>query len=77
MTAMTEHEAILLDALLHASKADHNFDHDNYVIDALFRVVRANAVRDAAKALGVGTLNNSEHVNWLFDRADSIDSGRL
>ncbi len=81
MTKMTEHEAILLDNLFQTSrvsKINQYFDDDNRAIDALLRTVRATAVRDAAKDFNYqARLDNSHWVvtNWLFDRADGIETG--
>jgi len=73
MTEMTEHEAILLDMLLQAIQANPSHGDANPQIDALLRTVRATALRDAAKAL-----NGRQGLvsNWLFDRADDIETGK-
>lgn len=71
MIDMTEHEAILLDMLFRASKTNHPYDEANFQIDALLRTVRATALRDAAHSL-VDNQHNTQ--NWLFDRADDIET---
>jgi hypothetical protein len=70
---MTEHEAILLDMLLRDSKTNPPYDGTNSQIDALLRTVRATALRDAAKSL---VDNQHGTQNWLFDRADYIETGK-
>jgi len=74
MIEMTQREAVYLDMLFRASKTNRNFDHDNRVIDLLLRTVRATALRDAAKDL-VDNQNGTQ--NWLFDRADALETGKL
>lgn len=75
MIEMTEHEAILLDMLFRASKTNPPYDEVNSQIEALLRVVRATALRDAAKALkDHPVIYSSEHSSWLFDRADAIET---
>ena len=70
---MTEHEAILLDMLLQAIQVDPAHGEANPQIDALLRTVRATALRDAAKSL---VDNQHGTQNWLFDRADYIETGK-
>ena len=85
MSEMTEHEAILLDLLLQAIQVDPAHGDANPQIDALLRSVRATALRAAAKALikeaetGITDIDNGTRIdaNWLFDRADDIETGRV
>lgn len=77
MIEMTEHEAILLDMLFRAPKTNRNFDHENDIIDALLRTVRATALRDAAKGVRKQYGDDFNEVEcWLFDRADTIETGK-
>ena len=76
MIDMTEHEAILLDMLFRASKTEPPYDKVNTQIDALLRTVRATALRDAAKEM-VPLERATDFANWLFDRADAVETGKL
>jgi len=76
---MTEHERALLDILFRAAEANPHYAEVAAPIDALLRTVRATALRDAAKDLKVHSgLSNHQRVfsNWLFDRADYVETGK-
>jgi len=67
---MTEHERALLDLLFRAAQANPHYIEVAPQIDALLRTVRATALRGAA-----GESDYAFVSNWLFDRADNIETG--
>jgi len=80
---MTEHEEALFDMLFSASHGGSEAVVDLQV-EALLRTVRATALRDAAKEMIRENKGDTAYVdrdvqdpaNWLFDRADDIESGK-
>jgi hypothetical protein len=83
MTKMTEHERALVALLFRVAGVLTPAEAVQPQVDALLAIVRATALRDAAKALKEQTFHYADYANvkevecWLFDRADDIETGRL